>query len=147
MPQNCTKIVDHKLVLVEENKRRAVFRNPRQAKYTVSRVDGCLVSDNKPRCDYLVSEVGKASVLIELKGADVDHACDQLLATVNRNNVKPLLERKLGLLIICNRFPREDTKVQRARQKCFKAYKAPLRVVCGGGEFDIEKVATFDGSK
>lgn len=146
MPQhNCTESVGHSRVRVQQHRQKAIFKNPARATYRISEVDGCLVRDGELRCDYLVSEAGAVSVLVELKGGDVDHACDQLLASVEHAKVKPLLEGKIGFLIVCSRYPRIDTTVQRAKQKCAAKYKAGFHVVCGRRELEIRRVVAIDG--
>lgn len=144
MSDSCTKRVSHSKVKVEENKRKAVFRNPNNLDYDVTTIDGCLVKEGI-RSDFMVSEVGNISVLIELKGKDVAHACDQLLATVEKDSVIDLMEKRIGFLVICRKFPRFDSFVARAKQKCAKELKAGFHVVCDQGEFDIEQVAAING--
>lgn len=140
----CTKSVNHSLVKVEQNKRKAVFRNPCNVQYDVTEVDGCLVNEGI-RADYLVTEVRSTSVLVELKGADVSHACDQLLASVVHPEITPLLEDRIGFLVICSKYPRFDTFVAKAKQICARRYKAGFHVVVNQGEFDIARVAAIDG--
>ena len=136
----CTVSCKDSLIVIQEKKRRAVFRNLEKTDYKVTRIDDCLVKDGV-KVDYLVNKVGVASVLVELKGSDVDHACDQLEATVRHPLVAPLLEARIGFVIVCSRYPRIDTKVQRAKSRLARDFKAVLKVVCDRGEFDIERVA------
>jgi hypothetical protein len=144
MERPCTKRVNHSYVKVEENKRKAVFRNPNNVEYDVTTIDNCLIT-NGIRSDYLVSEVGSISILIELKGYDVAHACEQLLATVRRSEVRPYLEKRVGFLVVCRKYPRFDTFVAKAKQRCARDLKAGFHVVCDKGEFDIDQVAAING--
>lgn len=144
MSEACTQHVTHSRVKVEENKRKAVFLNPGNKKYSVITVDGCLITEGE-RSDYIVSETGNASVLVELKGRDVEHACQQLLTTVKSKEAKAVLEKKVGFLVICRKFPRFDTFVAKAKQKCAREHKAGFHVVCDQGEFDIEDVVAISG--
>lgn len=143
---DCTSVVTHSRVKVEENRRKAVFRNPQRKNYEVTQIDGCLIT-NGVRADYLVSEVSTHSILIELKGVNVEHACAQLLTTVQRGEMRPLLYPKLGFLVICSRYPRFDTFVAKAKQQCANRYKAGFHIVCDQGEFDIHRVAAIDGPR
>lgn len=140
----CSLVKSDSKIKVEENGRKAVFNNIERQDFTVSEVDGCLITDG-PRADYLVSKNGSTSVLVELKGRNVEHACDQLFASLEHDNVQNLLEGKLGLLIICRKFPRFDTYVAKAKTKCARTLKAGFHVVCDKGEFDIERVAAING--
>jgi hypothetical protein len=141
----CCKVVTHPLVKIEENKRRAVFKNPSRSEYEVTQVDGCLITDGI-RSDYLIASEG-TSVLVELKGACVAHACDQLFASVKHPSVVPFLKKQIGFLVIASRYPRYDDYVRKAKDRSFKEYKAGFHVVCDRGEFDIKRVAAIDGPR
>ena len=144
MSKKCTKKVRYPLVKIEELKRKAVFKNPKKLLYEISRIDGCLINEGI-RSDYLVSEAGNSSVIVELKGSDVAHACDQVLNTVCHSSVKPLLYPKIGFLVVCSKYPRFDTFVAKAKLKCARRYKAGFHVVCDRGEFNIDRVVAIDG--
>lgn len=141
---SCTKSVNHSRIKVEENKKKAIFINEEKSEFRVSQVDGCLIKHGI-RCDNLVSKAGTASVLVELKGVDVGHACEQLFNSVTHENVQPLLESKVGFLIICSRSPRFDGFVIKAKQKAAKQFNAGFHVVTNQGEFDIVRVVAIDG--
>jgi len=141
---NCTKAVSHSRIKVEENRKKAVFRNGDRDTFEVSQVDDCLITDGV-RCDKLVTKKGVASVLVELKGVDVAHACDQLFGTAVHENVVPLLEDKVGFLVICSRSPRFDGFVAKAKQKAARQFKAGFHIITNEGEFDIERVVAIDG--
>ena len=141
---SCTRAVTHSRIKVEENKRKAIFRNPQNDVYKVSVIDGCLVKDGV-RSDFLVSKPDTASVIVELKGTDVEHACDQLFASAEHPNVAGLLENRLGFMVVCSRYPRFDAFVARAKQRAAKRYKAGFHVITKEGEFDIERAAAIDG--
>lgn len=141
---SCTTTVDHSLVKVEEKKKKATFRNRVRAKFDVSQIDGCVINVGI-RCDKLVSKREVASVLVELKGVDVSHATEQLFATADHHDVSPLLEKSIGFLVICSRYPRFDGFVIKAKQRAAKQFKAGFHVVCNEGLFDIERVVAIDG--
>lgn len=124
---HCVEVVSHSKVKVEENKMKVIFLNPTCQDFRRGRIDGCLVVDGI-RADYFVSGCGK-SVLVELKGCNVDHACKQLFAAAEHENVKPLLTGKLGFLIICSKFPSNTTSVQIAQDKAKKKYGSKLLVL------------------
>ncbi|MBT9373118.1 hypothetical protein [Rhizobium sp. CSW-27] len=144
MNDKCTISVNHSNVKVEENKRKAVFKNSSCSLYRVSKIDDCIITDGV-RADYLVSKDGVASVVVELKGKNVQHACDQIFASALHEDVKPLLEKRLGFLIVCSKFPRFDTYVLKAKVRAAKEFKAGFHVVCDQGVFDIENVCSISG--
>ncbi|WP_162241549.1 hypothetical protein [Methylobacterium sp. Leaf117] len=141
---SCTIVVSHKLVKVEENKRKAVFRNPESKEYRITKVDNCVVTEG-PRTDYLVSEKGSVSVLVELKGKDVEHACEQLFASADHASVRPLLESRIGFVIVCSKYPRFDTFVAKAKNTAAKRYKSGFHVICDQRELDIIRAVAIDG--
>ncbi|WP_289150366.1 hypothetical protein [uncultured Salipiger sp.] len=122
----CITAVNHSNVKVEEKKRKAIFLNKAKAEYKIGRIDGCLINDGT-RADYFVSGDG-TTVLVELKGCDIKHACDQLFAAADHEIVKPHLESRIGFLIICSRYPAQNTSVQRAMALAKKKYKAKFFV-------------------
>jgi len=142
MTADCTQIVSHTTVKVEENKRKALFRNPESKSYRVTRVDDCVVTEG-PRADYLVVADGTHSVLVELKGKNVAHACEQLFASARHKDVARLITPSLGFLVVCSRFPRVDTSVLKAKTKAAREYNAGFHVVCDKGSFEIEKIVSI----
>jgi hypothetical protein len=141
---NCTVITTNSNVKVEENGRKAVFKNKNKEAYSISEIDDCLIKSGI-RADWLVSKVGSTSIIVELKGKDISHACEQIFTSAKNDSVKQLLEEKIGFLIICSKFPRFDTFVRRAKEKSMKEFKAGFHVVCNQGVFDIDRVAAIDG--
>lgn len=147
MPENkCTSRIYSSKIKLEENKRKAVFNNPNKDAYEITKVDGCAIKEGV-RCDYFITNMSTASVFVELKGCDLSHASQQLLATAQHKSIKPLVKGKLGFLVICSKFPRFDTSVIKAKIECARKYKAGFHVVCRHGEFDIERVASIDGPR
>ena len=140
----CTRRINHSKIKVEENKRKAIFNNPLNELYEVSIVDGCLVKEGI-RCDSLVTKKDYSSVLIELKGANVQHACDQLFTAVSHPDVAPLIDKKVGFLVICSKFPKFDTFVRKAIDRAAKQFGSGFHVVCNQGTFDIENVVKISG--
>lgn len=141
---NCTIISKNSRVKVEENGRKAVFINDTRSEYKVTTIDNCLITEGV-RADFLVSKVGSTSVLVELKGCDIKHACDQLLSSAEREEVRQLLEASIGFVIVCRRYPRFDTYVARAKARSAKQFKAGFHIVCDQRELYIEKVAAING--
>lgn len=140
----CTTRVTHSLIKVEENKRKAVFRNPNRVEYEISDIDDCVIKSGV-RCDKLVSRCDDHSALVELKGSNVAHACDQLFTSAKHDHVKPLLKEKIGFLVICSRYPKFDTFVRKAKDRAAAEFKGGFHVVQDRGEFDIDRVTAIDG--
>lgn len=142
-------------IKVEENGRCATFLNEERLTYHRVKVDGGLVN-NVLCADYVVSKQGVGSVIVELKGTDIDHAVDQIDATISmmRNCAAPrgkgspsAAQLPVAGLIICSKYPRADTSFQRRQKKFVAKHKSPLHCVSGKGEFVLETVLKFSGPK
>ncbi|MDR6952667.1 hypothetical protein J2X65_002026 [Ancylobacter sp. 3268] len=143
--ERCTQIVTHSKIKVEEHGRKAIFENSNGDMYHVSIVDNCLITDGS-RADRLVRKVGDSSVIVELKGKDVDHGIKQLMATVEHPNIRSMLESKIGFLLVCRRYPKFDYYVAKAKTEAAKKYKAGFHVVCDQRQVKIEEVVKINGS-
>lgn len=82
--------VNQKIVVCEENKVKHITKNPNSCyKVYKYKIDGDIISNAEQglRCDYIVEvdkEEKKDAFIIELKGSDVEHAIDQIKATISR---------------------------------------------------------------
>ena len=110
----------------------------------VSRADGCMYV-NKTSCDFVGSCTEAGDVFIELKGCDVDQGLKQIETTLKDWRAKGWLGRLRAGLIVCTRYPRQDSKIQRARNKFARDFGAPLHVVRHGQSFRFERILAFDG--
>lgn len=103
-------------VVVKENGRRINFLNPDRSKFKKIKVDNCLIIDGE-RSDWIVTKVGVGSVVVELKGKDVDKACHQLWSTLAHPDCCGHLEKKRALVVVASRVPSLDTSIQRHKNK------------------------------
>lgn len=135
-------------VKVEEGARSAIFSNKNRTAFFRTKVDGCLVK-NSTAADFVVTCVGTGSVIVELKGVDVEHAVKQIDATAIYLKSCDAAQNLLPLagLVICSRYPRFDTKLQRLAKLFAKSHRAPLHVVARNDEFDLSRVLAFDGPR
>lgn len=122
----CIRTLCHPKVKIEENGRKAIFINDDRTEFEIGHIDGCLVSSGI-RADFFVNG-SDVSVLVELKGCNIDHACNQLFAAVEHENVKPHLKQRIGFLIICSRYPRADTAIQKAMARAKRQFGAKFLV-------------------
>lgn len=136
----CVVQVSHSNVTVGDrgSKYRANFPNPEKVPFQKAQVDGCLVKSGK-RADWIVTKVGVGSVVVELKGKDVAHACEQLFTTLSHDDCQQWLEQKRALLIVCSRVPSFDGTIAKAQVRARKA-GVRLHASCGGGDFFVEKL-------
>jgi hypothetical protein len=143
----CTEIVKVSKVKIAEKGKQAVFLNPMKEDFSRTRVDGCVI-ENKTACDWWIAQESAGSVLVELKGCDVEHAIEQIEATFDYLSKNKLLHAKNAAMIVCakpSRHPSFTTKLQKARSRLSGKYKAPLHIVTGSHEFDIKRVLLHTG--
>jgi hypothetical protein len=124
----CTQIVYESKPKVEENGRKAVFLNPDRAEVHKIRVDGCLVTGDDQRADFIVSKPGTIDVIVELKDRDIYHARDQILATLPFWRQFPPLSSVIAGLIVCSKSPASASDLQVLKAKTLKKFGLWLEV-------------------
>lgn len=131
-------------IRVAEHASVAVFLNPTRTLIRKIRIDECVIRAGI-RCDWVLSKADCVDVLVELKGADVNHAVDQLLKTIEVWRDHPLRGKntKLAALVVCSQYPRVDTRIQRAKMTFASRFRTPLHISSRGGEFVFCSLATF----
>lgn len=145
--RKCTEVVKVSKVKIAENGKQAVFLNPNKEEFSRTRVDGCVIV-NRTACDWWVVHDTSGSVLVELKGSDVEHAIEQIEATFEYLSKNDLLLEKNAAMIVCSkpsRHPSFTSKLQKAKSRLSAKFKAPLHIVTGSHEFDIKRVLSHTG--
>lgn len=137
-PHTCVENISYSRVTVAEKGKQVTFLNPDRAAFQRVKVDGCIIK-NGARADWIVSQEGHGSVVVELKGRDVEHAIDQVFATVSHPDCIPWLTTPTRLLIICAKYPAFDTKVAKA-QLSAKRCGLSLKVVCRTFECNVSQL-------
>lgn len=127
-PEDCVEPINHSKVKVEEQGRKAVFLNPDKALIKKVVVDGCLIKDAGLKADYIVSKPGVVDVIVELKGKDVPHARDQIIATLPVWRAHPPFSPKVAGLIVCSRSPLSSSDLQNMKAKVLIRYNLWLEV-------------------
>jgi hypothetical protein len=121
-------------IRIGENGRFATFCNPTKETYYVIQVDRGLAKNNTKSADYVLSKRSGYDLIIEFKGADVDHACKQIEATIDvvKSCRKPMT--RIAGLIVSTRSPALDTRVQLLKNRFKKNYNSKLKVSSGNRE-------------
>jgi hypothetical protein len=94
--KNCRQLKTDKIIVVEENKKKFRINNSNQKEIYQIKVDNCLITEGY-KCDYLFEVENPITKVfyVELKGKDIKHAFEQLIATVefcNSSHQKSLRE-------------------------------------------------------
>ncbi|WP_428309114.1 hypothetical protein [Hydrocarboniphaga sp.] len=138
----CFSVTKATKIKVEENGRKATFLNERRLEFIRTQMDGCLVK-NQTAADWVVSRRSVADVIVELKGKDVKHAIDQILASAIYLTEKGLRNGKLAGLVVCRQYPRFDTTIQRGQMQFAKIYKGPIRIESKNKEYNFDEISSF----
>ncbi|MGA7829555.1 MAG: hypothetical protein WCA21_01165 [Terracidiphilus sp.] len=117
LQEDCIQTVCDSRTKVEENGRKAIFLNPENAPIKKVRIDGCLIVGDTRRADFIVSKPGVVDVIVELKGKDIYHAKDQIVATLSFWKTYPPFSEKIAGLIICSRSPMSSSELQVMKAK------------------------------
>src|ERR1017187_1932418 len=136
--EDCIQTVCDSKPKVEENGRKAVFLNPENAPIKIGLGDGCLIVNNARKADYIISKPGAVDVIVELKGKDILHAKDQIVATLPVWKAHPPFSERIACLIICSRSPMSSSDLQVMKVKLKMRYHLKLVVdETGKKEYDF----------
>jgi hypothetical protein len=103
--ESCTKTRTDSKVKVEARTCKAVFNNPERTEIKIVDLDCWLANDIGPKADHIVSKPDVVDVVVELKGKDIDHALEQILATCAKWQEAPRFSKRLGGLVVFSRSP------------------------------------------
>ena len=118
-PDDCIETVRDSKPKVEENGRKAIFLNPERVSIKKVRVDGCLIKEDGLKV---------IDVIVELKGKDIYHARDQILATLPFWRAYPSFSTKIAGLIVCTRSPLAASELQLMKKKALIHHRLWLEV-------------------
>lgn len=142
----CTAVVTVTQVKVEEKNRKAVFLNQEHIAHTKIRMDGCVVR-NATAADWVVTKEGVGTVIVELKGKDVEHGARQVTATAQYLKDQNYAMPKVAALIVASSYPKASPTIQKSQSKFFRQFKGPLHVVTRNETFTFERVLSAAGPK
>jgi hypothetical protein len=141
--EKCTESSNNKIVCTPpENGKKFVINN-KKGLYTIKKVkvDGCLIDDERERCDYLfetqrIDDSFLTVYYVELKGCDIEKAFSQLGSTLKYCNEKHCKAKKI-CYIVASRVPKAGTKVQNLKVKFTKTYQSEIHVKTQIAEVDL----------
>lgn len=116
----------------EEQKSKITFVNKSKKSCLKVDVDGGVIPSNtrSARCDkLLVEESALLFCFVELKGGDIEHAIEQLEASLKNPKLNPeFAQRKLAFVVGKNHFPASSPLIQKGMKK-ISSLNAKLIVV------------------
>ncbi len=142
IPTCCVTDTTDRKITIRENGRKATFANEKQERFSIAKIDDCVIRTG-PRCDYLLRKATQGDLLLEFKGSDVAYAAQQIMATANHGRLNGYLAQNIAALVVSARYPRFDTTVQRAKLSFAKKYKGPMTIVSRNCEHDFGSLFRF----
>jgi hypothetical protein len=128
---NCVEICDADPVYVEENRVRVNFANPRGRKVRKIEYDNCYDKEpNSLKADRIVGLVGVVDVIVELKGSDRKHACEQVESTLKRWRNSKLRYPKMVCLIAYGRLEGKERRAGRIPKMTSRNESMELDFLC-----------------
>ena len=119
IPDYCTDITNNHIITLKDkgNSQKMTINNPNLLTIIKIRVDGCAITGDTQRCDYMLKIENHSNIqefFIEFKGSNLSKALDQIINTCK------LLSSSQGTkkgFIICNRSPENSTENQVLKRK------------------------------
>lgn len=127
-------------ITLKENGRRLNIINEGNISYLVVKVDGCLITDGI-RADWIITKIGTGSIILELKGRNIDQALKQLFATLAHDNCRDWIESKRSLIIVCSRVPSFDTTIAKAQVVARRA-GVKLKAICVSASLTFDELVS-----
>jgi hypothetical protein len=109
--QTCTEELNDSKITVKRDGRKATFLNSECISISRVDVDCWIPSSSTAKADFIVSKPGVVDVIVELKGKDIAHAVEQIVATLVRWNDAPSPSKKIGGLIVFTRCPMRAAEI------------------------------------
>ncbi len=111
VPNKCLRRHTDAEFTIREQLSEVIFQNPNLREVQQITVDGCVFKeDDGKRCDHLVSvDETQISVLVELKGSDIEAAVEQLAETQQR--LAEHLNRRIFWVVSYSGSPRHTTSI------------------------------------
>jgi hypothetical protein len=142
MFENCCEFEDNRAYIVcEENRAKITFHNTAGETVAKIKIDGCIITGGAvKRCDYLLlcTKIKKA-IFVELKGAKVMTAIEQLSATLDNKMIKkPLAQYEKRAYAVVTGNPIPLSKIQNIQAGFNKRYhQCTLRVIRSSHTCDL----------
>jgi hypothetical protein len=125
--EKCTIELTTSCVVVKENKSKMELKNPQRKPLKKIQVDGCLIDDERERCDWIITcdDPELKAIYIELKGCNINKAISQLQSTIAHTKEKYSNHNK-ECYAITTRFPKHDSTTRQYTIEMMKQYNAKL---------------------
>lgn len=124
----CTSSQNGSIIAVKDAGKSFALKNPAKKNVHVTRVDGCAITSGI-RCDYFYFLSSSREIFVELKGADIRKAINQIAASIPKLT-KGAQAARAGV-VVASRVPRADTSTQIAMANIRRHYLYRLIIRTG----------------
>lgn len=125
----CSTDTIDSIITVRENKSKFEVYNRSKKNIRKVQVDGCLISDDKEKCDWIieVDSDKKMALFVELKGCNLDKAISQLSSTLHDTR-KKYFDYERSCYAVTTRIPKHNSDVRKRSIEFYKRNKVTLQV-------------------
>jgi hypothetical protein len=120
--QACTEELNDSKVTVKRDGRRAIFDNSEHSHIKCVDLDCWLAKSGVKRADYILAKPDVVDIVIELKGKDIDHAAEQILATLRKWKKAPPFSKRIGGLIVFTRCPKSSADLGDLKKRTLRQH-------------------------
>jgi hypothetical protein len=118
--KNCTQQVDHTRITVRARNKTATFLNTEKTSINIVDLDCLIKNSNLQKADFVVAKPQVVDVIVELKGHDVGHAIEQIIATATLWKKIPPFSQKIGGLVVFSRSPERSASLDNTKLRLLK---------------------------
>ncbi len=132
---NCSEERADAIIAVTEKGKTFRLHNPNRRTIVQVKVDGCLITGEHERCDWLFvipiepTPPSHRICYVELKGKNVEKAISQIISTIEYTKQQYAKFNKEGY-VVSSRVPAESASTQAMRIKLKRDYGAKLVIRC-----------------
>lgn len=130
--RGCSSKKESAIIVLSDKKQssaKLTIKNPEKRAIYEIKVDGCLISEDKIRCDYLIVLGDCSQYYVELKSkSHIEHALKQISATIEfiQKNYPELHNGRIKAVICSKKVPRVTSSFQNQKARFSKKYKAKI---------------------
>ena len=145
LPARCFEELAGRRITVRANGRAATFLNPDQERIKKIDVDCWLQPVTGLKSDFLLAKAETVDVIIELKGQDIDHALNQILATLEHWKTTKYCSPRFGGLVVFTRSPKRSATLDNLKLKLLTKHK--IWIEMGKSEVQEYEFVLFTGNE
>lgn len=120
-----------RMIVLEEKRAKVCLVNTQQHPVFQIKVDNGVIVD-VARVDYALRRENVGDLLVELKGGDIEKACDQVASTIKRWKEKKYTVGRLSALVVSTRRPNVATEWQIKSKRILKEHGVVTKFVSSG---------------